>query len=136
MKERRKAKRIKDINEVTLTVISGGKKIPTGKSFYNYSGDISVTGAKIQANILLPVDTLLKMDFTLKTLQKQITALGKVKWVKVIIEDEYYEAGVEFIDTPGDAIKKIKDYISNYKKNKHVHMPFWIFAKFNEPKSK
>lgn len=133
MMDKRKNKRLKDINEVTINVISGGKKLTKEKIFYNYAEDISVAGAKIQANILLPVNTLLKIDFSLKTLHKQITALGKVKWIKVIIDDEYYEAGVEFVDTPDDAIKKIKDYILRHKKLKSSDMPFWIFAKFNEP---
>ena len=64
----------------------------------------------------MPVDTLLKIDFKLKTLEKEVTALGKVKWIKVLIEDKSYEAGVEFVDTPGDAIKKIKFYLSQIRK--------------------
>jgi hypothetical protein len=36
----------------------------------------------------------------------------KVKWVKIIIDDESYEAGVEFVNTPIYAIKKLEDYIS------------------------
>lgn len=112
MKEQRKEERIKDVNEITITVLSGDKNLPKDKSFYNYSEDISVSGAKIQANILLPVDTLLMIDFTLKTVHKQITAIGRIKWIKVIIEDKYYEAGVEFVDTPDEAIKKLEDYLS------------------------
>jgi len=134
MEEKRRVKRLKEFNEVTVTVISGGKNLPRGKVFYNYSEDISVLGAKIQANILLPVHSIIKMDFALKALQKQITAIGKVKWVKVIIDDEYYEAGVEFVDTPAEAMKKIKEYISKATKLKLKNQPFWIYAKFNEPK--
>jgi hypothetical protein len=116
MKEKRKAERLKDFNEVTITVISDGD-LPKGKDMYNYSEDVSVAGAKIRGNIVLPVDTLLKIDFKLKSLQKNITAIGKVKWIKIIIEDKYYEAGVEFVDTPSEAIQKIDDYISWKKKN-------------------
>jgi hypothetical protein len=116
MKERRKEERLKELNEITITVISDRKNLPKGKIPYNYSKDISVSGAKIQTNILLPVDTLLKIDFKLKTLEKQITALGKVKWIKVNIEDKSYEAGVEFVDTPSDAIKKLEFYISQIRR--------------------
>lgn len=116
--------------------MSGEKSLPREKIFYNYSEDISVSGAKIQANILLPIDTIIKIDFALKTLKKQITAIGKVKWIKVVIDDEYYEAGVEFIDTPIEAIKKIRNYISRSTSLKPEIKPFWIYAKFNEPKSK
>jgi c-di-GMP-binding flagellar brake protein YcgR len=125
MREKRKKERIKEFNEITITVISDGENLPEGKDMYNYSEDISVSGSKIRSNIVLPVDTLLKIDFTLKNLQQQITAVGKIKWVKVIIEDEYYEAGVEFVDTPKEAIQKIEDYIS-WKKKRTSHNPFGI----------
>ena len=110
MEERRKAERLKDCNEITISVVSGGKN-PVPKNLYNYSEDISVSGAKICANIFLPVDTLLKIDFTLNAIHQQITALGKVKWIKSILDNKRYEAGVEFVDTPGESIKKIYDYI-------------------------
>jgi hypothetical protein len=41
-----------------------------------------------------------------------ITAMGKVKWIKIICEDEAYDAGVEFVNTPKEAIQKMSDYIS------------------------
>jgi len=122
MKEKRKTERLKEFNEITTTVISGEK------IFYNYSEDISVSGAKIRGNIFLPVDTLLKIDFTLKNLQQKITAPGKVKWIKTIIENKYYEAGVEFVNTPLEAIKKLEDHISWKQKCISLNpfsLPFW-----------
>jgi hypothetical protein len=116
MNERRREERLKELNEIIVTVISNKKNLPKGKIPYNSSKDISVSGAKIQTNILFPVDTLLKIDFKLKTLEKQITALGKVKWIKVNIDDKSYEAGVEFVDTPSEAIKKLKFYISQIRR--------------------
>jgi hypothetical protein len=122
MKEKRKTERLKEFNEIITTVISGEK------NFYNYSEDISVSGAKIRGNIFLPVDTLLKIDFTLKNLQQKITALGKVKWIKIIIENKYYEAGVEFVNTPLEAIKKLEDHILWKQKCISLNpfsLPFW-----------
>jgi hypothetical protein len=116
MKEKRREERLKEENEITITIISG-KDLPKEKVLYNYSKDISMSGTKIQTNILLPINTLLNIDFTLKNLHKKITALGKVKWIKIIFEDESYEAGVEFVDTPDEAIKKLEDYISWKRKN-------------------
>jgi len=112
MDENRVAPRLEEENEVTITVVSNRKNLPKEKIIYNYSEDISASGAKIRGNFLLPVDTLLMVDFTLKTLQQKIIAIGKVKWIKIIIEDESYEAGVEFVNAPIDAIKKLEDYIS------------------------
>jgi len=117
MIERRKEERLKVINEIVISVIATDKIMTIKKGFpYNYSKDISASGTKIQTNILLPVDTLLKIDLKLKSLGKQITSLGKVKWVKVNIDDKSYDAGVEFVDTPDDAIAKIKFYISQIRK--------------------
>jgi hypothetical protein len=135
MQERRKEKRLQEFNEISVSVISEAKNLPEKRISYNYSEDISASGTKIRGNILLPVDTPLKIDFTLNALKKQITALGKVKWIKVIVEDIYYEAGVEFVNTPSEAIRKIEDYISYKQKNSSLK-PFWIFAKINEPESK
>ncbi|MBN1365211.1 MAG: PilZ domain-containing protein, partial [Syntrophaceae bacterium] len=131
MKERRKAERIKECNEITVSVIPGETNLPKEKISYNYSEDISVSGAKIRGNILLPIDTLLKIDFTLETLKKQITALGKVKWIKIIIKDEYYQAGIEFVNTASEAIQKIQDYIA-WKQKSASLKSFWISAKYNE----
>ena len=112
MDEKRITPRLEEENEVIISVISSRKNLPKEKIIYNYSEDISASGAKIRGNFLLPVDTLLMVDFTLKTLQQKIIAIGKVKWIKIIIEDESYEAGVEFVNAPIDAIKKLEDYIS------------------------
>ncbi|MBN1364586.1 MAG: PilZ domain-containing protein [Syntrophaceae bacterium] len=117
MKERRKAERLKEDNEVTITVISDEKKLTKEKILCSFSEDISIYGTKIKSDIFLPVDTLIMMDFALKTLKKQMTAIGKVKWIKVIIEDTYYEAGVELVNTPSEAIQKIQDYIFWKQKN-------------------
>ena len=117
MKENRKKERLEEYNEITVSVISGEKDLPKEKiTTYSKSKDISVSGAQIRGNIPLPVDTLLKIDFKLMTLEEQITALGKVKWLKVLIEDKSYEAGVEFVDTPSEVIQKIKFYISQIRR--------------------
>lgn len=118
MKERRKAPRVKETNEIAITVVPEEKNISKKKFLYNYSKDISVSGARIESSILLPVDTVIKIAFKLRTLEKEITALGKVKWIKVLIEDKSYEAGVEFVDIPTEAIKRIEYYIGEIIKRK------------------
>jgi hypothetical protein len=121
MDERRKAPRLQEENEVTITVVSGEGNLPEDTVINNRSKDISVSGARIQAHLYLPVDTLLMMEMKLSTVRQMITVIGKVKWIKIIYEDESYEAGVEFVNTPSDAIKKLRDYISwkmEYKKLK------------------
>ena len=111
MEERRATERLEEDKEVTITVISGGKNLPKDKIIYNYSKDLSVSGARIQANAFLPVDTLLMIEMTLKTLQQKITALGKVKWIKSLFGGDSFEAGVEFVNIPSDTTNKLADYI-------------------------
>jgi hypothetical protein len=117
MYEKRKAPRLKEDNEVTIIVVSGRDPLPREKVIYNSCKDFSISGARINAHILLPVDTLLRIDITLKTVHQMITVMGKVKWIKIICDDESYEEGVEFVNTPDEAIKKLKDYISWKQKN-------------------
>jgi c-di-GMP-binding flagellar brake protein YcgR len=138
MQEKRQKQRLEELNEITISVIAGGKNLPKEKTVDIYSEDISVSGTKIRGNILFPVDTLLKIDLTLKALQKQITILGKVKWIKVVFEDKWYEAGVEFFNTPKAAVKKIEDYISWKQKSADTEakdMPLWIMTEVNKEKA-
>lgn len=121
MDERRRAQRLEEENEITITIVSGGEKPPKEKIIYNYSKDISVSGARIQAHIFLPVDSLLRIEMTLKTLRQMIIVLGKVKWIKVVFEDESYEAGVELFNTSSEAIKKLTEYISWKQKFKSLN---------------
>ncbi len=116
MEERRKAPRMPEENQVTITINSEENDLSQEKIrdvfIDNYTKDISAFGAGIKTNICLPVDTLIELEFTSKGLREQIKTLAKVKWVKVIIQDESYEAGVEFCGVPNDAIKKLDEYIS------------------------
>lgn len=120
MKERRKAPRLKEESDVTITVVSEGKH---QKVIYDSSKDISEFGARIQSREMFPMDTLLEINFTTKTVHKNIKALGKVKWIKVIIEDKSYEMGVEFANNPDDAVRKLEDYIL-WKQKRTSHNPF------------
>ena len=136
--KKRKSERLKEFNEINTTVISEEKNLPKGKIHYNYSEDISVSGAKIRGNILLPVDTLLKIDFTLKALKKQITALGKVKRIKVIVENIYYEVGIEFVNISREVIQKLEDYISWKQKRTSLNpfgMPVYVYERIKESES-
>jgi len=137
--ELRKAQRLSEEHNITITVISEDKNLLKEKILYKFSKDISESGIKIQGNIPLPIDTLLQIDLTLQSLRQKITALGKVKWVEFNTEEGTFEAGVEFVDTSSEAIQKIEEYILSKQKYTSLNplgVPFWIFAKFNKPKLK
>jgi hypothetical protein len=135
----RQAQRLDEENEIAITILSGIPNPPKENIIYNHSKDISMAGTKIQGNVLLPIDTLLKIDLTLKNSKEKVTVFGKVMWNKVVTESESYEAGVDFVDTPSESIKKLGDYIlsiQDYTNLNPVGVPYWIFAKFNKPTSK
>jgi PilZ domain. len=116
MDEKRRAKRLAEKDELTITTISEGKKPSKVKIIYHLSKDISMSGARIQANMFLPIGSLLKIDITLKNPHQMITAFGKVKWIRSLFADESYEAGLEFVHTSSDTIQQLADYISEKQK--------------------
>lgn len=138
-KAARKAERLDEENEVVITILSDIKDVPKEKIIYKYSKDISMSGTKIQGNFLLPIDTSLKIELTLKNAKEKVTVFGNVRRNRIVGNGKYYEAGVEFVDTPAEAIKKLGDYIvsiNDYRNLNPVGVPYWIFAKFNKPESK
>lgn len=112
MDEKRRAPRIKEESEVVITVGESGEKYQEKTLPNNRGMDISTSGIRITTNIFLPINQLLMMDIKLKFLQQKIKAVGKVKWIKVVVEDESYEAGVQFVSSPREATTKLADYIS------------------------
>ena len=111
MAERRRVMRLKDENDIVVTIMSSAEKHFKERIFYNQSKDISAMGTGIMTNIFLPVNTFVNIDMTLTIVHQIISVLGKVKWVSVIFDDESFAAGVEFFNPPSDAIKKLTDYI-------------------------
>jgi hypothetical protein len=109
----RKEKRLEEENEITLSVLGGGENLPIEKIISTLSKNISASGARIQSNSFLPVDTPLKIKVTLKNPLQIITVFGKVKWIRSRSGDSFYEAGVEFFNTPDGEINKLAEYISS-----------------------
>jgi hypothetical protein len=112
MEEKRKEQRLKDENEISVTIVDDEKKPADGKSMDNHSIDISMSGVRIKSHVSLPVDTLITIKMKLKNLGKVITHIGKVKWNKGNIKDKSYEAGVEFVDTQDESNLFLQEYIS------------------------
>jgi c-di-GMP-binding flagellar brake protein YcgR len=111
--ERRSVDRLKEDNEITITVVSGKKNLSKEKIIYALSTDISESGARIQVNSFLPVDTILKIKVAVKDPPQMITAFGKVKWIKLLFASDFYEAGLEFVNTSNEMIQQLADYISS-----------------------
>lgn len=100
MEDRRKEKRQRQLNRIDVSVISEASNHSEVRIPYQYSEDISASGAKIRGDISIPLNTLLQINLTLRHLKRQVTALGEVKWIKTVIRNKVYEAGVQFIKMP------------------------------------
>lgn len=134
MSEERANPRLDEGNYVEITVISGKNKVPKEKVMYNYIKDFSTSGVNIQTNTELPVGTLLNINFTLKVPKQKIIAIGRIKWVKTVVDGKYYEMGVEFVNAPVHALQRIGEYISWKEKNKKPKSALGILVNKHIPK--
>ncbi len=112
MVEKRRVKRLKDNDEVAVTIFADGKQFPKEKVCKNNSKDISLLGTRIKTNVYFPVNSFIKTEMKLKSKYPTITLIGQVKWVKAILNDRTFEAGVEFLAPPSDIVKNLKDYVA------------------------
>ncbi|MBC8357878.1 MAG: PilZ domain-containing protein [Candidatus Aminicenantes bacterium] len=111
MSEQRRAKRVREEAQVTITLISKDL-LPVGKKIsYHLTKDISSTGIKIRASAFLPINAVLRIDISFEKPPRVIHAFGKVRWVKSIYADELFEMGIEFVDTSQENIELLKEYI-------------------------
>lgn len=109
--DQRRKKRHEDSMEVAVTVLPDGKNFPEKTVFHNYTRDISLLGTRIGSDLLLPVNIAVNIDMKLKTMYPMVTTSGRVKWIKQI-DNQSYEAGIEFAHTSRDEIMKLARYLS------------------------
>lgn len=111
MKERRKEIRVEEESRITLRLVSE-RKLPNGKKIcYALTKDVSAGGVKILTDTLLPINTLLKIEFPLARAHKLVSVIGKVKWVKSLYNKELFEMGLEFVDTSPEDIMSLLEHI-------------------------
>ena len=107
MEDKRKGKRIKEENKLICEIISCDKIFKQKKIFCTLTKDISLGGVNIRTDTFLPVDTVVRMELSLPKIQKIIWLKGRVKWNKSLCDDEVFEMGLEFVDTPPGIITSL-----------------------------
>ena len=107
MENKRREKRVKEENKLICEIVSDNKIFKCKKIFYTLTKDISLGGVNIRTDTFLPVDTMVKMELSLPKMHKMVCVRGKVKWTKSIYEDEVFEIGLEFVDTPANIITSL-----------------------------
>ena len=126
MRERRKEERLKILNWVSVSMVSEETQCSERIIPFNYSENISSSGMKIRGSAFLPVGTRVKIDYRMNSgSDKTITVTGKIVWIRMIIENKYYEAGVEFAQLSDETAGKLKDYIQS-KIDKKDKAPFKV----------
>lgn len=123
MEERRKDNILKELNHVVVSLVSDEEATAGNIIAYNYSENLSSSGTKIRGSAPLPVGTEIKIVFEFKETDLNVTVKARVKWNKVIVENLYYEAGVEFFDLNEETAQAIRDYIAIRQKKASLH-PF------------
>ncbi len=111
--ERRRYERINVLNWVSVSSGEADNVNSVKKGAYNYSENISVGGTKIRGNVPLAIGSVIKIDYFVNNSSEVFKLTGKIVWTKMIIENDYYEAGVEFVDMPAISEQKLKDHIQN-----------------------
>jgi c-di-GMP-binding flagellar brake protein YcgR len=100
--ERRRDSRIHEEDKVVIELLTNGRP-PTDKTIINaLTKDISPGGVRLTTDMLLPVNTLLKMEIVLSQRRRAVHAMGMVRWARSIYEEELFEIGIEFTQISPD----------------------------------
>jgi hypothetical protein len=89
-RERRRDSRISEEDKVLIELLNALTK------------DVSPGGVRLLTNMLLPVNTLLKMEIVLSRRRRVVHAMGMVRWAHSMYEEEMFEIGIEFTQISPD----------------------------------
>ncbi len=120
MPDKRREKRVEEETKVAIRILPEDKYEHDKNVVYALTKDISSGGVKILTDRMLPVDTLLHIELTLAKLRKLVTVTGKVRWVKRLYDDEVFEMGLEFVDTPPERVILLLENIYGTKEESQV----------------
>lgn len=100
--ERRRDSRIKEEDKVVIELLTNGQP-PAEKTILNaLTKDISPGGVRLTTNMLLPLNTLLKVEVVLSRRRRVVQATGIVRWARTIYDEEMFEIGIEFTQISPD----------------------------------
>jgi uncharacterized protein (TIGR02266 family) len=111
MSEKRKEKRVEEEIKVAIKLLPQDKFQHDKDVVYALTKDISSGGVKIVTDKMLPIDTVLKIELTLAKIRKLVEATAKVRWVNRLYDDDVFEMGLEFVDTPAESVMLLLEYI-------------------------
>lgn len=113
--ERRKHPRISKENGMAVSLITEDA-MPVSRrkeTTLRLSKDISHGGLRLQSNNEFPLGSRIKVHMVLDIPRKIITHVGKVRWVHYIDDQDIFDVGIEFTDTPDTDMQIWNHYIDN-----------------------
>ena len=111
IKDKRRERRVKEEHKIIGEIVSDNKILKHKKVFYTLTKDISLGGVNIRTDTFLPIDTVVKIELSLPKTHKIVCVRGKVKWIKSLYDDEVFEIGLEFVDTPPNIITSLRGHL-------------------------
>lgn len=113
MKERRRARRISEKAEATISPASTDYLDLDKKVARCLTEDISIKGIKIQSEKFLPVNSILKIQLSLRDPTRLINVWGKIRWVRQLKACEVFEMGIEIVGTSKEGLGILKRHIED-----------------------
>ena len=110
MIERRREKRKKEVNRVSVEYLPEGPIQGSKKINYGLTEDMSLNGIKILTDSFFPIHKVMKISLSLGRNYETIYMIGKVKWIRNL-EDEVYEIGLEIVDTFMESIRILTGHL-------------------------
>jgi c-di-GMP-binding flagellar brake protein YcgR len=101
--ERRRDSRVNEEDKVVIELLTNGQPPADKTTIYALTKDVSPGGVRLTTNMLLPVNTLLKLEIVLSQRRRAVHVMGIVRWwARSIHEEELFEIGIEFTQISPD----------------------------------
>ena len=110
MIERRKEKRTKEVNRISMEYLTEGQIYRSKKINFGLTEDLSLCGIKILTDSFFPIDKVMKISLSLGRDYETIDMIGQVRWVRSL-DEEAYEMGLEVVDTFEKSIRLLTGHL-------------------------
>ena len=110
MIERRRERRVKEVNRISMEYLPEGPILGSTTICFGLTEDISLSGIKILTDTFFPINKVMKISLSLGKNYEMIHMIGKVKWIQSV-EDEVYEMGLEIVDTFEESIRVLTGHL-------------------------
>lgn len=109
--DKRKEPRRDDELPVEIEMLSDEANPGPSSILYAQIKDISAGGIKIWTSVYIPLETRIRLIFTLFDFGETIDPIGRVAWANPIENSDMYEMGIEFENTRPEVLCTLLEYV-------------------------